>query len=93
MRNKRCPRCGRWYSVQNYDTDYVHQCRNPDGTRKTSLKEEWHQGTRVTLKVDEKDQFPGQFGMNPKMPYKRISQTKLEKQMKERLNVDTYIEV
>lgn len=93
MRSLRCPKCGRYiFYNERTDSDVIHQCTKADGTRLQRKEEKHHQGTRVTLKMDEKDWWD-QMGINPPQPNKKLKKARFKDQFKTDTNVDYYIEV
>jgi len=93
MRSMRCPKCSFWiFYDERTEVDIVHQCRDATGSRLQRKEEFNHQGTRVTLKMDEKDYWD-QMGINPLQPRRVLTPTKFKNQFKTNTNVDYYIEV
>ena len=92
MKSIKCPKCSRWiWYDERTEVDFIHQCEDSNGNRLQSRDEDDHQFSRITLRIDA-DEW-SQFGINPKMPKKSITESQWKKIKKDLLDIDTYIKL
>lgn len=80
-----CPRCGDNIIVNYLDDDYIHQCKESDGTRLTSRDKEDHPGLILTRTENSESAIVP--------PWQNTKWSEIKKWLREERNVDTYIDL
>ena len=90
MKNRICPVCGQRIWYPDTTIDFVHQCRNRDGTRKTSREFKFHPNRQIIKFDDPNWNMLGKGMGQGTIP---IPKKEIKKIMRELTDVDTFIEV